>query len=147
MVMDGFPFSRDDWSRVRDAALAVVNAVMAADDALRASQFEELQRVLAELRVKYGDHPVLLETEADFSDDPNEQQVLYQAAVRQACWDGLATYSARMALALVLLENFEQPDQALAELLACEPELATQADEAERREWAKLIARCGKQHT
>jgi hypothetical protein len=145
--MDGFPFSTDECSRVSDAARAVVNAALAEDDVLRASQFEELHRVLAELQVKYGDHPVLLETEADFSDDPKEQRVLYQAAIRQACRAGLVTHSARISLARVLLEDFDRPDQALAELMACEPEVVTHADEAERREWAELIARCGKQHS
>jgi hypothetical protein len=142
--MEVFPFSKCDWSRVGDAARAVVNATLAEDAVVRASKLEDLRLVLTELRLKYGDHPVLLETEADFSDDPEERRVLYQAAIRRARRAKLATYSARMALARVLLDEFDDPDEALAELRACENELAAQADEAERQEWAELVARCGR---
>jgi hypothetical protein len=76
MATDGFPFSTDDWSRVQDAARAVVNATLAGDDVLRASRFEELRLVVAELRESCGDHPALLETEADFSGDPAERRRL-----------------------------------------------------------------------
>jgi hypothetical protein len=142
--MDDFPFSTGDWSRVQHAARAVVNATLAGDAVLRASHFEELHLVVAELRGRYGDHPVLLETEADFSDDPVERRNLYQAAVQQARQADLVTCSARLALARLLLDDFDEPDRAFEELLACEPELAAHADESERREWAGLLARCGK---
>lgn len=143
--MDGFPFSTGDWSRVRDAARNLLNATLAGDAVLRASRFEQLRLVLAELRALYGDHPALLETEADFSDDPAERRELYEAAVRQASQADLVTYSARMALARLLLDEFDEPDRAARELMACEPEMATHADEAERREWSELVARCGPQ--
>jgi hypothetical protein len=140
--MVAFPFSTEEWGRVQEAARAVLNATLAEDFALRRSHFEELRTVLAALRAKYGDHSVLLETEADFSDDPAEQVELYREAVRQAPRAGLATCSARIALARLLLEDFGEPGQAFAELMACESELRAHADEAERREWAELVVRC-----
>jgi hypothetical protein len=142
MATDGFPFSTDDWSRVQDAARAVVNATLAGDDVLRASRFEELRLVVAELRESCGDHPALLETEADFSGDPAERRRLYQAAIQQAQDAGLVTYSVRTALARLLLDEFDEPAPAYGELKACEPELATHADESERAEWAELLGRC-----
>ncbi len=144
MVTGGFPFSTADWSRVRDAARAVLNATWAGDDVLRASQFEELRLVVTELRERYGDHPVLLETVADFSDDPAERRRLYQAAIQQAQDAGLMTYSVRIALARLLLDDFDEPDRAYRELRACEPELAALADDSERAEWAELFDRCNR---
>jgi hypothetical protein len=144
MTTGGFPFRTADWSRVQDAARAVLNATLAGDDVLRASQFEELRLVVTELRERYGDHPALLETEADFSDDPAERRRLYQAAIQQAQDADLVTYSVRTALARLLLDDFDEPDLAYRELKACEPELATHADESERAEWAELLDRCSR---
>lgn len=49
------------------ASLAIVNATFADDRVLAASAFVELRAVLRDLRTRYGDHPVLAETEADFA--------------------------------------------------------------------------------
>jgi hypothetical protein len=141
-AMDDFPFSTDEWSRVKDAARAVLNATLAGDAALRASHFQELRLVLAGLRATHGDHPALLETEADFSDEPVEQRRLYQAAIEQAQRADQVTYSVRIALARLLLDDFDEPGRAREELMSCEPELAAHADETERREWDELLARC-----
>ena len=65
--VDDFPFSDAEWEAVRLAALDVVNAAFAEDRTLAAAAFVELQAVLADLRARYGDHPVLAETEADFA--------------------------------------------------------------------------------
>jgi hypothetical protein len=140
--MDAFPFGTADWSRVKEAALPVVNATFAGDSLLRESLLVELRRVLWELRDKYGDHPVLLETEADYIDDPGERRALYEVAGRTASDNGLPTYSIRIALARLLLDEFRLPAQAARELRECEPELATHADESERKEWAELLDQC-----
>lgn len=65
--MDDFPFSDDEWEAVLVASRDIVNAVFAGDRTLAASALVELQAVLADLRARYGDHPVLAETEADFA--------------------------------------------------------------------------------
>lgn len=140
--MSGFPFSTVDWSRVQDAARAVLNATLAGDAVLRASRFEELHLVVTELRATYGDHPALLETEADFSDDPAERRGLYQAGIEQAQRADLPTYSIRMALARLLLDDFNEPGRAFEELMACKSEATAYGDESERREWSELLARC-----
>jgi hypothetical protein len=140
--MDSFPFTNEEWLQVKESALTVLNASLAEDDVLRSSHEEELHCVLSQLKVKYGNHPVLLETEADYCDDPATQRDLYQQAIRQAESGQLATYTIRISLASVLLQDFNQPDQALAELLACQAELEPYADDSERREWTELVEEC-----
>ncbi|MBX9580814.1 MAG: hypothetical protein K2X87_10950 [Gemmataceae bacterium] len=141
-MSEAWPFRPEDWSRVREAARAVVNASLADDEVLRASRLEELRLVLEEMRVGYGGHPVLWETEADFADDPADRRRLYEQAERAAMAGGWVTYSIRISLARLLLDDFNDPTTAAAELAACEPELATHADEPDRREWAELVDRC-----
>jgi hypothetical protein len=134
--VEAFPFTDAEWDGVKEAALPLVNATFAEDDALRASCFTELREVLGELRAWHGDHPVLLETEADFTEDDAEQVALYRRAASIATAHGLPTLSIRLSLARVLLDAAE-PGAALAELLACEGELVG-GDESERSSWAEL---------
>jgi len=65
--METFPFSEAEWDAVLVASRAIVNAELAEDRILRQSAFVELPAVLAGLRDRYGDHPILVETEADFA--------------------------------------------------------------------------------
>lgn len=78
--MEAFPFSKDEWQAVRDAALRVLNASMADDTLTRASHFLEFQQVLVDLKKRHGNHPVLLETEADFTEDTAGAICLYRQA-------------------------------------------------------------------
>jgi hypothetical protein len=143
--MDAFPFTEEDWSRVSEAGRAIVNATFAEDMVLHESLSEELFCVLSELRQKYGEHPAILETEADFTDDPAERIALYEQAKQAAQAGGLATYSIRISLARVLLEEVRDPGPALQELLACRDEVAAFAEESEWQEWMELQAECGRQ--
>lgn len=140
--MDDFPFTQADWQRVQDATLAVTNATLADDAVLRASHFAELVAVLKELRERYGDHPILRETEADFLDEPSLQQDVYRLAIRSAEQNALPTLSIRIALARVLLEDFAEPKQAARELAACRSELSSNADESGKKEWYELMSKC-----
>src|SRR4051794_1218594 len=127
--MDGFPFTDEDWFRVSEGARAVVNATFANDVVLHASLSEQLFCVLSELRQKYGEHPAILETEADFTVDPTERVALYEQAKQVAQVGGWVTYSIRISLARVLLEELGEAGLALQELLACRDELAACADQ------------------
>jgi hypothetical protein len=124
--VEAFPFTEAEW---------------AADPVLRASLLVGLLDVLAELRARHGDHPVLLEAQADFTDDDGERVALYRRAVRVALTHGLPTLSIRLSLARVLL-GAGQPAAARVELRACAGE-AHLGDEAERSEWAELLAESG----
>ncbi|MBN9522744.1 hypothetical protein J0H58_30205 [bacterium] len=118
--------------------MPVVNAGLADDPALRASYLIGLRDVLAGLRARYGDHPVLLETEADFAEDTEERVALYRRAAGIAERHGLPTLGIQLSLARVLLDAGES-GAALAELRACEGELG-EGDDSARAEWAQLVA-------
>lgn len=137
--MDQFPFTAAEWKAVSDAGLQIANATFMDDSVLHASRLNDLLDVLSELREKYGDHPILLETEADFiHDDDHEQIALYRRAVSIAETHQLETLSIRIALARVLIETGGRA-VALQELLACEAELPD-ADDGETRDWYELKA-------
>lgn len=140
--MDEFPFSEQEWERVRNATNAVMVATLADDTVLRQSLICELDGILEALRIRYGDHPVLLETAADFRDLPTNQVELYRAALKLAEQNQLPTRSIRISLARVLLEDFDEASAAAAELMACEREMRTDADASELAEWSKLLGQC-----
>ena len=136
--MESWPFSKAEWASVSEAALPVVNASLAEDAVVRASHLIGLLDVLAGLRERHGDHPVLLETEADFTDDDGERVSLYRRAVGVAEANGIQTLTIRLSLSRLLLDR-GQHDAARDELLACESELPD-GDESDRASWAELIA-------
>lgn len=131
--MDEFPFSREDWDRVRDSSLGLVNATM--------PEREELHRVrlfavLDELEAVYGEHPVLTETRADFSDLDEESIRLYRRAIDLAEANDLPTCSIRLSLASALLDAGDAA-AAVVQLEACEGE----GDHWDRDQWAEYMAR------
>ncbi len=139
--MEEFPFHDAEWDAVSEAMGAIYNATLIDDDVLAACAFIELQEVLAGLREKYGDHPVLFETEADVTDDNDERVALYEQARSLALANDLPTISIRVSLAGLLLEDLHQVEAAHAELLACRDELNS-AQDFEQQEWHKLLAQC-----
>jgi hypothetical protein len=140
--MVSFPFTQSEWQRVQDASTPLVNATLADDNVLHASLLEELLVVLGELRERYGEHPILLETEADFCDDPVLQRDIYRRAIELAEPNGLPTFTIRMSIASLLLEHFNDPKQAETALAACKAEVLQHADRYEKREWMELMRRC-----
>jgi hypothetical protein len=139
--VEAWPFTEDEWQAVSDAALPVVNATWARDEVLHASCLLTLLETLAELRSRHGEHPKLLETEADFADSDEERLPLYERAIRTAETHGLQTLTIRLSLAEALL-NLHRPAEARAELLACRDEMAESEDESDRKSWADLMAEC-----
>lgn len=133
--MEAFPFTNAEWDPLKDLADSILNANSAKDDALATSLRLDLLEQLAALRVRHGDHPVLLETIADYTEDAAEQVVLYRQAIEVAEAHGLPTLSIRMSFAPVLVELGE-PMGALEELQACGREAAGgSADERESWLW------------
>ena len=137
--MKSWPFSKAEWASVKDAMLPVVNAGLAEDAVVQASHLIGLLDVLAGLRARHGDHPVLLETEADFTEDDGDRVSLYRRAVSVAEANGIQTLTIRLSLSWLLLD-MGQHDAARDELLACEGELAD-GDESDRASWAELVAK------
>ena len=139
--MEAWPFSEAEWQAVRDAALAHLNAHFARDAVLRASCFLTLCEILAELRSRHGDHPVLWEKEADFTDADEERLPLYERAIRAAEADGWQTLTIRISLAEALL-RLSRPTEARGELLACRDEMEASEDEFDRWLWSESMAEC-----
>lgn len=135
-----WPFSKQDWNRVSEAARSIVNASCCKDPVLRQSCCTELFQILSELREKHGGHPVLFETEADYTDDPKGRIELYRQAIAASETAGLQTLSIRISLAEVLIETFSDRNGARVALLACERELDQFADAYDRERWSKLLA-------
>jgi hypothetical protein len=137
-IVDEFPFSKAEWDAVSDAAFPIVNATIADDAALRDSLLIELQEVLATLRNRHGDHPVLLETEADYADNTQERLRLYRRAIVVAELNELPTLTIRLSVAQLLIDTGDR-DKALEELIACQGETKT-ADSYYAGEWSRLRA-------
>jgi hypothetical protein len=135
------PMTSDELYAVRWAAGAVTRAARAGDVEGRAALFADLQSVLADVRQRRGDHPVLWELEADFTPEPDEAADLYLRAEQAASDAGLPTLSIRLSLARLLLKELACPVEARDALLACRKELPD-ASEKQSAAWARLLADC-----
>lgn len=140
-MADPFPFSQADWDRVGKAALPCLNATLAGDRALVKSTEKVLRELLRELRRKYGDHPVLLETEADFTENKRRKRALYEQAIQSALAGGLDTYTIRISFATHLAWDHDDQEQGRQQLLACQQELA-RADDGDRDGWKFAMSQC-----
>ena len=137
-MAEAWPFSETEWDAVSEAARCIVNATFAKDTTLHASLTLDLVDVLAELRAQHGEHPALLETEADFSEENSERLSLYRRAVALAEAQEFQTLTIRLSLSQLLLELGRSED-ARRELAACEGELSW-GDESDRASWSELTA-------
>jgi hypothetical protein len=90
-----------------------------------------------DLRARHGDHPVLLETAADYTADLPERAALYRRAVELAGAHGLPTLSIRLSFAPVLVELGDAV-AALEELRACGGEAAGGSADA-REQWVRAL--------
>lgn len=140
--MEEFPFTEREWNRVNDAAAAIVNASLADDGILSASLQAEMHEILNDLQLKYGEHPVLIETQADFTTDRAERVALYQQALRIAKAHGLPTYTIIISLADVLIDEMGELKAAREELLSCQAEIEACDDDFDQERWRGLLAKC-----
>jgi hypothetical protein len=135
------PMTSDELNDVRQAAQAVARAARAGDLERRATRFAYLQSVLAEVRERRGNHPVLWELEADFTSDPAVAADLYRRAEKAASEAGLPTLSIRLSLARLLFKELGHTREAQAALQACSQELRD-ASEKQSAAWSELLAAC-----
>lgn len=132
--MDEMPCTQEEWSVLYEACSAHANAVLMEDDVLAASLLPEVMRIIQNLKARHGDHPVLLETEADYEDDPDRRVTLYHRALTMAREHGLPTYTIQLSLASVLLDQFKL-SEAKAALMACERDVIDSGDRMDRDWW------------
>jgi hypothetical protein len=78
------PIDKQDWDEVHDLACDIANAIAMEDVILQESKLAGLFRLLDQLGRKYGDHPALLATRADFILDHAEAMKIYGKALEIA---------------------------------------------------------------
>jgi hypothetical protein len=71
----------DIYERVSELALSITNATMADDDALCKSFYQQLLDYSSEQSLAGRSHPFLLETLADYTDDPAQALGFYKQAL------------------------------------------------------------------
>jgi len=137
--MDAFPFTNSDWNRVKDATYPIVNATLADDDTVADSLFIGLKETLHELRCSYGDHPILLETEADFCSDPDESIRIYSKALNIATKFNLPTDSICLSYTRALIDSERNLNEALTLLESCREQVYANADKTDIAEHEELM--------
>ena len=110
--MDPWLFEDEEWDEIGELTHRLTNSTLADDDVLHESIHRELIERLCELTEKYGDHPVLLETLADYVEDPNERLLLYRKALQLSEKHGMPTLTIRVWLAELLLEELNDAAEA-----------------------------------
>ncbi len=125
--MEEFPFTDEEWKPLEDLAEATLNASSVGDEVLLASLKLDMLELLGVLRERYGDHPVLLGTMADYTENLSERVPLYKQAVQTAEENGLPTLSIRSDYAYTLMQ-LDAVTEALAELDDCGEEAAAGSD-------------------
>jgi len=116
----------DIYERVRELALAIVNATEAGDEVLMDVQYRNL-RAYWDTQASLGrSHPFLTEALADFTEEPVEAVALYELALALAqTHSGEPTYTKMISLAerLIELGRLEQAEACLrdgrAEAIRC----------------------------
>jgi hypothetical protein len=135
------PFTGREWQSVVNAGFGLVDATARENDPRYRPALRQMRRVIARLRAKYGRHPVLLETLADFEDDVAKRLRLYREAIDRATRLTFPTFSIRASLASLLLDEGRSAREARDQLEACAKEVRRRDDSYERKEHAQLLRR------
>jgi hypothetical protein len=72
------------WDRVFEKACDIANATRTANDPMYDVHREEMLELLNELEVEFGEQSRILDTRADYIDDPIERLRLYKKALELA---------------------------------------------------------------
>ena len=142
--MDDFPFEATEWARVKEITLGIANATLADDDVLARAGFQKLEEYSKVLFSKYGNHPVLLETLADFAEDVDEQLELYRRASEEALGRKLPIHTIHVSWARILIEECGKPEEALRVLELGSRDVEVWGDEAEKSEFRDLLDDAGR---
>lgn len=96
---------KSDWDQVHQMACDVANAAVMEDDVLMESRNSAMLDLLSCLRDKYGDHPSIIATIADYLDDPEERKAQYLKALAIAKEQGDQSEIAEIQDSLRQLED------------------------------------------
>ena len=123
MTPDGI--STDDWDRVHEVVVEVVNASAIEDNVLCDHYKERLFGILDELESIYGRIPGVLATRADFTDEPTVAIALHEEALAVA----IDPISSRLSLqSLIRLKIDGRHDETSTATLLLELERLTDTD-------------------
>jgi hypothetical protein len=138
MTPDGI--STEDWDRVHELALEVVNSSAEGDDSASGAASLRLRELLDHLQEKYGPLPSLLATRADYVEGSEEREYWLLAAYQQAHDRGDSKNSVWIAASLAAFHLEEVPDVTKgAQWLEClEGHLQSFADSSETKEAVRL---------
>ena len=106
MTPDGI--STEEWDRVHAAAVDIVNATVVEDDVLCAHHTQRLLDILDELEVTYGRIPSILDTRADYTDDPSVAISLYEEALAATEDPDLACLALPSLIRLMIEEHHDE---------------------------------------
>lgn len=146
-MSDEFPFSEEEWQHVTSRTHSVMNADLQDQSELRKYHFSELVIFLDILRSRYGDHPVLLETQADFDSDGARQILLYYKAIEIAEEKNYPTLSIRLSLARLLIDEFHDYATANETLRSCRAAALVDADRRVIDQWTEMANICSTELT
>lgn len=130
---------RAEFEKVLQVTRKIVNAGLMDDSLLARSLYCELEELVHRLIEEWGDRPWLLETLADFHDDPQESHELYARASRLARARGEPCHTIHLSWVRLLLDDLQRPADARQKLLECEDDIRESGDESELREFQELL--------
>jgi len=134
--------STEDWDRVHDLALAVVNAEDGSDDEHVCR--ETLLAYLAELEERYGPRPSILATRADYltNDTSGRIDLLQRAYALASEVDDIRNqFHIAASLAAIYVEDLRDPIEGEGWLRRATHYLVRAGDDVDRRECARLEER------
>lgn len=136
--MAEFPCTKEEWDLVVRLSARFVNDYYKRNPVEKDALRTELLDMLHGLRKKYGDHPAILETIADYTKDESEQIEYYNLACAAAAANSMPTIGIKNYLA----SSYTLSGQALAALNVLREsgrELAT-TDDSTRIDWIKAVS-------
>lgn len=141
MTPDGI--STEDWDRVHELALEVVNASGEGEEAASAAAVVRLRELLDDLQERYGPLPSLLATRADYIHDaPEEREYWLTAAYEQAqkrC-DVKNLVWIAASLATLYVDDLRDPTRGAQWLTLLEEHVRVSHDDSEAKEAVRLRA-------
>jgi len=141
MNISPFPYTTEEGDQITEIAKGLVNAGFADDEPKRAQRLSQLHDCLQKLIGKYGEHPTLIELQADFADTFEEGMSLYQKAKQISMSLGLSIRSICLSMAVLVLREKDAKGEAREFLQECQNEMGD-ANEYELWKLEEINAAC-----
>lgn len=102
------PITKTAWDRVIEKACDIANATETDGDPMYEVHREQMLEILDDLEKAFGIHSEILDTRADYLDDPRERRCLYMKAL------ALARHRKDQARIEVVLQSLRDLDEEIA---------------------------------